>query len=231
MSRGTSAGMSAGWLPLAALLTYPLLVYAALHWLPLDYGAWVLLALYTLLLLVRLRAQSAEVRSVVTPHVPLLAMIAAAIGLGERRILMLLPVLVNLYLLLTFARTLWRGPPLIERFARMIEGDLPAFTHPYCRKLTQLWCVFFLANALWITYLAWAAPLEWWTLYTGVGCYLVLALLQGTEFLVRKLWFRYYNGGPVDRLLERLFPAARTPNGRRSLAYQAARRAEPLQPA
>ena len=54
--------------------------------------------------------------------------------------------------------------------------------------------------------------------------YVLLGALLAGEFLFRKWWFRYYGAGPVDRVFARLFPAEATPNGRRSLAYVAARR-------
>jgi hypothetical protein len=68
--------------------------------------------------------------------------------------------------------------------------------------------------------LALFAPLAWWTLYTGLVFYLLLGALLVGETLVRKLWFRGYGRGPVDQVLARLFPAERTANGRRSLAYR-----------
>ena len=41
---------------------------------------------------------------------------------------------------------------------------------------------------------------------------------------LRKLWFRFYRDGLADRVFARLFPAERTANGRRSLAYVQRRR-------
>ena len=39
---------------------------------------------------------------------------------------------------------------------------------------------------------------------------------MGVEYVVRKVHFRYYHGGPLDGLFEALFPAENTPQGRRS---------------
>ena len=136
----------------------------------------------------------------------------------------LVPAAMNLYLFGVFAWSLRRGPPMIERFARLVEDDLPDFTLPYCRRVTAVWCLFLGLNAACIGLLAVAAPLEWWTVYTGFLFYLLLGLLLGVEFLVRKLWFRYYTGGFADRVLARVFPPERTANGRRSLAYVERRR-------
>jgi uncharacterized membrane protein len=207
----------------AAVVTYPLLVYSAMRWLEFGQAGLALFALYAAVFLLRARGSGSEFGGILRQHIGLLAVIGVATWLRDRHLLLLLPVLVNLYLLFTFGSTLVKGPPMIERFARVIEDDLPDFTHPYCRKVTFVWCGFFIANATLISYLAYFAPLEWWTLYTGLVFYLLLAALQGTEFVVRKLWFRYYQEGVVDRQLARLFPPERTSNGRRSLAYQATR--------
>jgi len=215
--------MNPSVIQVVAIAAYPVLVYSAVRWLEVGQAGLVLFALYAAILIVRGSRNRTQWGPLLRQHSGLLVLIAVATWRGDRRLLLLLPVLVNLYLLFTFGLTLVKGPPMIERFARMVEDDLPDFTHPYCRKVTLLWCIFFAANATLITILAYAAPLTWWTLYTGLLFYLVLAALQGTEFIFRKLWFRYYQQGWLDRLFARHFPPERTTNGRRSLAYQASR--------
>ena len=129
------------------------------------------------------------------------------------------PDLPLLGVLLAASHSLREGPPMIERFARIVEDDLPDFCLPYCRKVTLVWCGFLLANAVCVGALAFFAPLEWWTLYAGLLFYLLMGALLAVEACVRKLWFRYYGDGWLDRLFAWLFPAERTANGRRSLAY------------
>jgi uncharacterized membrane protein len=131
--------------------------------------------------------------------------------------------LVSLYACWTFAASTRSGPPMIERFARIIEDDLPDFCLPYCRKVTLIWSGFLFANAICVALLAFFAPLEWWALYAGFIFYFLMAALLGVEALVRKLWFRYYNQGWFDRGFAKLFPPESTANGRRSLAYVAER--------
>jgi uncharacterized membrane protein len=162
---------------------------------------------------------------VLRQYLPLIALAGAAVVLGNQTLLLLLPMLVSLYLLATFAWSLRRGPPMVERFARLAEDDLPDFTLPYCRRVTELWCAFLAANAAAALVLALAAPIGWWALYTGVLAYLLMVLLLAGEFVFRKLWFRYYGDGVADRLFLRWFPPERTANGRRSLAYVARRQA------
>jgi uncharacterized membrane protein len=200
-------------------LAYPLVVYAAHTHLGTRGVGAILLGLYGLSMLLRLRGSASDLWHVVRQHLGLAALIVAAVVLGNRTLLLLLPMLVSVYLLATFAWSLHRGPPMIERFARLVEDDLPDFTLPYCRKVTAIWCVFLAGNAAAVLALAVAAPIAWWALYTGALFYLLLGLLLACEFVFRKCWFRYYGDGPVDRLLARWLPPERTANGRRSLAY------------
>ncbi len=206
-------------------LSYPLILYLAHTRLSARGVGGILLALYGASMLLRMRGSAAELWRIARQHLPLLALIAAAIALGNRTLLLLLPMLVSLYLLGTFADSLRRGPPMIERFARAIEDDLPDFTLPYCRRVTAIWCGFLAANSLVVAGLAFFAPLGWWALYTGVLFYLLLGALLAAEFCFRKWWFRYYDDGVLDRIFARWFPPERTANGQRSLAYVAQREA------
>jgi uncharacterized membrane protein len=211
-------------------LAYPLVIYAAHTQLGTRAVGGILLALYALSLLLRMRGSAADLWQLLRQHMALGGLIVAAVVLGNRTLLLLLPMLVSLYLFATFAASLRRGPPMIERFARIVEDDLPDFTLPYCRKVTRLWCVFLAANATVVLALAVAAPIGWWALYTGALFYLLLGALLAGEFVFRKCWFRYYGDGSADRLFARCFPPERSANGRRSLAYVARREAVATDP-
>lgn len=205
-------------------LAYPFAIYTAhtrLETRPLGFA---LIALLGLALLIRMRRSLRELGDVLKQHLGIVAMIGLAIALDERVFLLFLPAAVSLYLLFTFQRSLSHGQPMIERFARIVEDDLPDFTLPYCRRVTQIWCGFFAANAIVVCALALAAPLAWWAVYSGLLFYGLLGALLAGEFVFRKLWFRYYTQGAADVVFARLFPAERTERGRRSLAYDARRR-------
>ena len=216
----------AGIVQIGFILAYPVVIYLAYTRLGARGLGVLLLSIYGLSMLLRVRGSMAEIGRVARQHAPLALLIGLAIATGNRTVLLLLPLLVSLYLLWTFVASLRRGPPMIERFARIVEDDLPDFTLPYCRGVTVVWCVFMAANSVCIAVLAFNAPLSWWALYTGFVFYLLMGSLLAGEFVVRKLWFRYYQGGLADRLFARAFPAERTANGRRSLAYQARRLAQ-----
>jgi uncharacterized membrane protein len=210
----------AGALQAALFLAYPLVIYLGYAQLGARSLGALLLGLYGLSLVLRARGSAADLWRALRPHLALACLIGLAIALGDRRLLLFLPMLASLYVLATFAWSLHRGPPMIERFARAIEHDLPPFTLPYCRKVTVVWCAFLALNAAAVGALALFAPIGWWTLYTGALFYLLLGALIVGETLVRKLWFRGYGPGLVDRWLARAFPPERTANGRRSLEYR-----------
>ncbi len=164
-----------------------------------------------------------ELGRLLRQHIGLVLLIGIALGTGNPTALLFLPVAVSLYLLWTFAMSLQDGPPMIERFARMVEEDLPDFTLPYCRKVTIVWCCFLAVNALCAAVLAIKAPLEWWAVYTGLIAYFLVGVLICGEFILHKVWFRYFGDSLLDRILARIFPPHQTANGQRSLAYQVQR--------
>jgi len=209
----------------ALVVAYPAIVWLAFTRLGTRETGALLLALAFATIALRARGSRSELAALAKPYAPLVAVVAFAMATGARVALLLLPVVVNLYLFAVFARSLRSDLPAIERFARTVDPDLPDFCVPYCRKVTLVWCAFLLANALVALALALAGPVAWWTLYTGVVGYVLMGALFAGEFVVRKLWFRHYKGGLVDRVFARVFPAERTKNGRRSLAYVAAREA------
>jgi uncharacterized membrane protein len=198
---------------------YPLAVYLSYTRLDTRRFGLVLLSLYALSVVSRFKGSWAEVASLARQHVPLALVIALAVVSGSRTLLLLLPVAVSLYLLWTFSSSLRAGPSIVERFARAVDPDLPDFVIPYCRKVTLVWCGFFVWNSLCVVILATTAPIEWWALYTGLVAYLLMGVLFAGELVVRKLWFRRYQDGLLDRIFALLFPAQRTANGRRSLAH------------
>lgn len=100
--------------------------------------------------------------------------------------LKLYPVLINAGLLLVFGLSLKFGPPLIERLARLREPQLPAAAVAYTRKVTQVWCVFFLCNgSLALATALWASE-RVWALYNGLIAYVLIGVLFALEWLVRQ---------------------------------------------
>jgi uncharacterized membrane protein len=114
-------------------------------------------------------------------------LLAAASAFGNRwGPLQLYPALVNLVMLALFALSLWKGPSVVERLARLREADFPPAAVRYTRRVTQVWCAFFVVNGALATATAlWASPATW-ALYNGLVAYAAMGALMGGEWLVRK---------------------------------------------
>ncbi|GHA96784.1 COG4648 family protein [Modicisalibacter luteus] len=96
------------------------------------------------------------------------------------------PVIVNATLLSVFAWSLRQPQSMIERLARRQEPDLPPHGVAYTRRVTQVWCVFFLCNGAAALWTALYADLATWSLYNGGIAYGLCALLFAIEWCVRQ---------------------------------------------
>lgn len=98
----------------------------------------------------------------------------------------LYPVAVNAFMLAMFASTIVRPPSAIERLARLSEADLPQVAVVYTRKVTLVWCAFFLINGCIALYtVLWGTDAQW-TLYNGAISYVLMGVIAAVEWLVRK---------------------------------------------
>jgi uncharacterized membrane protein len=113
-----------------------------------------------------------------------LIFVAAAMGftaLFDRELsVRLYPAFMNAAMLVAFAQTLWLGPSMIERFARLREPDLPEQGVRYTRAVTWLW----VAAAWTALFASW----ELWTLYNGMIAYLAMGALFFGEMMLRPLF-------------------------------------------
>lgn len=96
------------------------------------------------------------------------------------------PLLINGGFLIIFTGSLFAKQTVIERLARLQTPDLPPEGVIYTRRITQMWCVFFLLNASIIAALSLLEDKRAWTLYTGVISYLLIGALLGGEWLYRQ---------------------------------------------
>jgi uncharacterized membrane protein len=121
---------------------------------------------------------------------------------------LLLPAVASAGLFVVFAATLRGGAePMITRVARAIERDeIPPPLLGWLRRVTVAWCVFLASNVLVCTGLALFAPVSWWTLWNGVLVYVALVALLLGEYVIRKIRYRWYRDGFLDRLWRRAFP-------------------------
>ncbi|MGN5107711.1 hypothetical protein ACTG18_05290 [Aeromonas hydrophila] len=189
------------WLAGGALLLYPLAVYWGLTHAgqtPLLLG---LLLIFSLRLLPGLL--KGRVRLGPLPEWLWLGRLLACIGLGltllsalfsARHWLLYYPLAVSLALLCLFGWSLTRPMSLVERLARLQDPALPPAAIGYTRRVTQVWCGFFVINGALAAFTIWHGDLALWSLYNGLISYVLMGGLMGAEYLVRR------------RLLKRLAP-------------------------
>lgn len=107
--------------------------------------------------------------------------------------LKLYPVLVSAGMLAAFGYTLIAPPSMVERIARMQDSNLPPEIVGYTRRVTQVWCGFFVINgAIALSTALWASPAVW-LIYNGVISYLLMGLLFGGEFITRIYFKRQHH--------------------------------------
>jgi uncharacterized membrane protein len=168
-------------------VVYPLVVYVALEYVEAKYlgvALFVLLGLRYRKNAGRFAAAFDGVGWIVL--VLTASFVAAVWWSNDEWLLRLYPALLNLIVLGVFAYTLWHPPSMIERFARLEESVLSADAIRYTRRLTLVWCVFFVCNGLVATYTALFATREVWTLYNGFIAYGLMGALFFGEWLVRR---------------------------------------------
>lgn len=168
------------------LLAWPFLIWfglahSSLHW---------LLPLMALLLFLRFRQtrrQAGPLR-LVTQIVAVtgIALCVVSYLLKAHQLLLFYPVGVNLIMLALFGGSLWSAAPIVERLARLREPDLPEAGVRYTRRVTQVWCCFFIINGSIALFTALYGDMSLWTVWNGMISYLLMGMLMSGEWLVRQ---------------------------------------------
>lgn len=167
------------WVALTA--TYPLLVYLGL-----AHAEPRALALLLLVLGLARFVTAGGSRQALAVALAALALAAFTAFSNNALPLKLYPVAVNAALLLLFGLSLWKGPTVVERLARLQEPELDAAGVAYTRRVTQVWCAFFVVNGgIALATALWASE-QLWALYNGLIAYGLIGLLMGGEWLVRR---------------------------------------------
>jgi len=144
-------------------------------------------------------------------QLPAIALVFVALGWisNNGTWLLVLPSATQATFGLAFLRSL-SGTPLIEHFARMVKPELSPPQLAHCRRWTLIWGIYLVVLAGIGLGLARWATLSVWTVYVGVLSYVLIGALFAVEYLIRKIRFRDYGRNPLDWLLGKLFPAARS---------------------
>jgi uncharacterized membrane protein len=172
-------------------LAYPALILCAWRW---DAPRVVGCMLFAILWLQRwagsgtLAASLRRLTAIDWAVVGMLSCASAAIVATDSELLLrFYPSLVNLGLLIAFGATLVRGPSMIEKFARLGNPDLPPGAVRYTRRVTQVWCGFFVLNGAFSAYTALYWSRASWSLYNGAIAYGLIGMLLVAEVIWRYL--------------------------------------------
>ena len=177
----------------AVSAAYPLLWYfgrnnGAFFWLAaLMCGLWLLRALTQ-------RERGQRVVALI-----LAAFFAAVLLLRLPQSMYWYPVWVSLLMLALFGGSLFAKQSLIERLARLQTPDLPPEGVRYTRRVTQVWCVFFVFNGGVAAALVLAEAWQAWAWYTGVLAYVLMGVLFALEWLCRRRLRRVHAAAEVNQ--------------------------------
>ena len=182
-------------LTVALTVAYPVVVFFGLVHFSARTVGLLALALAVPLMLLRFRNASREDLWVVM-RVPLvvIALLGLGAALDDARLVMFMPVIISLALLAQFASSLRGEVTMIERFARMKEGQLTVAQIRHCRQVTVAWCVFFVVNAVIAGGLALAEMTAAWAVYTGGIAYGLMGVMFAGERVLRHLRFERSRG-------------------------------------
>jgi uncharacterized membrane protein len=95
------------------------------------------------------------------------------------------PAVLSVIVATVFGNSLRHPPSIIERIARIEDPHLTVTGQAYCRKVTWVWTIWLVANAVVATGLALWGSLDLWALWTGLVSYLVMGVLFSGEIMLR----------------------------------------------
>ncbi|OBT14776.1 DNA gyrase subunit B [Vibrio sp. UCD-FRSSP16_10] len=169
------------------LLAYPFAVYFGID----KFG----FSIVGILLVLALGVRLLSVQKTQLKELKYVAQVSAVVGITlvclgalfkQHNWLTFYPVVVNLCMLMVFASSLRQPQTIVERLARLQDPELPQSGVDYTRKVTIIWCLFFIGNGLFALYTCFHS-LELWTLYNGLISYILAGCLFAGEWIVRQL--------------------------------------------
>lgn len=169
-----------------ATLSYPALVYFTLQ----SHGVRALVLPLAGLALLRFALKREWIWGAAVLLLALLALLT-----NHSLPVKLYPVVISLSFLAVFGYSLVKPPSFVERIARLREPELPPQAVQYTRRVTFVWCIYFVLNAAVAAGLALWGSDRAWALYSGAVSYVLAGLLFAVEFLVRQYLRRKWRHG------------------------------------
>lgn len=165
------------------VLIYPVAVYFGLNYIEPAYIAVMFAVIFLL------RHLQAVKKTSTIPHlnivlISVLSLLGFSVFFNSALALKFYPVVMSLSFLVIFAFSLYKPPSVVEIIARL-HDDLDDHGIAYTRRVTMVWCGFFVLNAGVACLTIFHENPEVWVLYNGLISYLLMGLLMAGEFAVR----------------------------------------------
>lgn len=163
-------------------LLYPFIVYVGLNWFEPSVLALALVSLT--LIRVYFSEKKTTIPLVKIVGVNAILLLSFNVFVNSAFLLKLYPVVISFSFFSVFIYSLFKPPTVIT----LIAGARDKLTENaviYTRKVTIVWCLFFIVNgfiALWTVF----QSDEYWTLYNGIISYILMGILFACEWLVRR---------------------------------------------
>ena len=102
---------------------------------------------------------------------------------GQRAVALLLAAFFAAVLVFRLPDSMYWYPVAVNA----LMPDLPPEGVRHTRRVTQIWCGFFVFNGITAAVLALWQHYDWWAVYTGIVSYILMGLLFAGEWIYRKL--------------------------------------------
>lgn len=177
------------------VILYPFAVWWGLNDGAIQWVAWLLVLVFLGRLLFL------NFRAAMSPYLKWLGVALAFFGLSicalsalleNYQLLLYYPVLINMLLLVLFGVSLFTPMSFVECIARIREPVMPAQAVIYTRRVTQVWCLFFVVNGVLALATCLYGDMQIWVFYNGFLSYMLIALLGWGEWSIRRRFRRRY---------------------------------------
>lgn len=163
-------------------LLYPFIVYVGLNWFEPSILALFLVSLTLIRVFFSKKKTAIPLIRIVGINAILL--LSFNVFANSTLLLKLYPVVINFSFFSVFIYSFFKPPAVITLIASVTD-KLTENAVIYTRKVTLVWCVFFMLNgfiALWTVF----QSDEYWALYNGIISYLLMGVIFTCEWLVRR---------------------------------------------
>ncbi len=170
-------------------IIYPILIYFGISKFSINTVSGLVFVFgvirFALVLIAEKDSQIADkLKQLITPAIIIMIAILSFLS-SSHGWFQLYPILVSGSLLSLFYRSLFAEKTIIQYYAEKTKKKFTDFEIHYIRKVTKVWCLFFIINMI-ISFITWQYfSLKIWTLYNALISYLLMGSLFILEFAYR----------------------------------------------